>query len=363
MNMGFVSKSAAGKIFAMAFCLAGSGGLPALAAEAPKVIVQTVKYVEHKQSVAFTGEVVARLQTNLSFRIGGQIKNRFVDVGDKVTAGQLLASLDPEEQKADLEAAQANVRAAQAQVKLAQSGLDRQRALFEQGVLTRQDYEKAETAMRTAQGSLDAATAQRETAESIVSYTELRAPSDGVITSRIAESGQVAQAAQPMFTIADNGPRDAVFNVYESLFFQKPERTDISISLVADPAIKTTGQVREVSPTIDPATGTVRVKVAMDRTPAEMMLGASVVGLGQIAAVRVAVVPWTAMSGIGQQPALWVVDPKDNSVSLRPVEIASFESGIALVSGGVEPGETFVLEGTKLLRPGQIVDPQQDATQ
>jgi RND family efflux transporter MFP subunit len=321
----------------------------------PTVRVADIHFEDREQKVTITGEVVARIESDLSFRVGGRITGWFADVGAIVTAGQVLARLDPEEQQADVEAAEAGVRAAEAQLKLAKASFERQKSLLNDGFTTRRDFDAAQTALRTAEGSLEAATAERETAKEVLSYTELRAPSAGIITVRNAETGQVAQAAQTMFTLADSGPRDAVFNVYESLFLDSPEPTGITVALLSDQSVHTTGDVREVSPTIDAATGTVRVKIAMDRTPVEMTLGASVVGVGRLAPKRVAVVPWQALSGIGGKPALWIVDKASNTVSLRPVDVASFETGSVLVSGGVKDGERFVADGAKLLRPGQTI--------
>lgn len=319
------------------------------------VRIAPVHFEEREQSVTITGEVVARVQTDLSFRVGGRITGWFVDVGSAVKEGQIIARLDPEEQKADVEAAEAGVRAADAQLKLARTNFERQRSLLNDGISTQRDFDDAETALRTAENARESAIAQRDTAKDVLSYTELRAPTDGIVTARLAETGQVAQAAQTMFTIADTGPRDAVFDVYESLFLAQPAKDGVVVTLLSDDRVRTTGNVREVSPTIDTQTGTVRVKIAMDKTPPEMTLGASVVGVGALAPRRVAVVPWQAMSGISGKPALWIVDKTKNTVSLRPVDVLSFETGSALISGGIEEGETYVADGTKLLRPGQTV--------
>lgn len=349
-----------GTMMLAAFLL--SAAVPALAdGMARPVHIAPVHFEEREQSITITGEVVARVETDLSFRVGGRITGWFVDVGGAVAEGQVLARLDPEEQKADVEAAEAGVRAAEAQLKLARANFDRLKSLLNDGISTRRDYDDAETALRTAESAREAAIAQRDTAKEVLSYTELRAPSDGIVTARLAETGQVAQAAQTMFTIADNGPRDAVFSVYESLFFAEPAKEGVTVTLLSDEKVRATGHVREVSPTIDAQTGTVRIKIAMDRTPPEMTLGASVVGVGALAPRRVAVVPWQALSSVGGKPALWIVDKADSTVSLRPVDVLSFETGTALVSGGVEEGETYVADGTKLLRPGQTVSASEGA--
>ncbi|MGD9477481.1 efflux RND transporter periplasmic adaptor subunit [Shinella sp. G-2] len=348
----------------LAALLLSAATVPAFAdGMARPVRVAPVHFEEREQSITITGEVVARVETDLSFRVGGRITGWFVDVGGAVKEGQVLARLDPEEQKADVEAAEAGVRAADARLKLARTNFDRLKALLNDGISTRRDFDDAETALRTAESAREAAIAQRDTAKEVLSYTELRAPADGIVTARLAETGQVAQAAQTMFTIADTGPRDAVFDVYESLFFAQPAKDGVVVTLLSDDTVRTTGHVREVSPTIDSQTGTVRVKIAMEETPPEMTLGASVVGMGSLAARRVAVVPWQALSGVDGKPALWVVDKANSTVSLRPVEVLSFETGSALVSGGIEEGESYVADGTKLLRPGQTVTAREGAAQ
>ena len=346
-----------GRVMLAAFLLSAAA-MPAFADGAARPVrIAPAHFEEREQTVTVTGEVAARVETDLSFRVGGRITAWFVDVGDTVREGQVLAELDPEEQTADVEAAEAGVRAAEAQLKLARTNYDRQQSLFNDGISTQRDLDDAETALRTAESAREAAVAQRDTAREVLSYTELRAPADGIVTARLAEAGQVAQAAQTMFTLADNGPRDAVFDVYESLFFANPSKDGVVVTLLSDDKVRTTGNVREVSPTIDAATGTVRVKIGLDRTPPEMTLGASVVGVGALAPRRVAVVPWQALSGIGRKPALWVVDEASGTVSLRAVDVLSYETGSALISGGIEEGEIYVADGTKLLRPGQKVTP------
>ncbi|WP_349435387.1 efflux RND transporter periplasmic adaptor subunit [Pararhizobium sp. A13] len=315
----------------------------------------TATFVEHRQTIALTGEVVAHVQANLAFRVSGQISEWTADVGSHVTVGEVLARLDPQEQKADVEASEASVRAAEAQVRQTSAVLERQTALLRQGFTTRRDFDLAQTAERTAKGALDAARAQLATARNALTYTELRAEADGVVTVRNAETGQVVQAAQTMYTVAQDGARDAIFDVYESLLFARPAEPKIQLALISDPSVKTTGTISEVSPTIDAATGTVRVKIAIDDTPDRMTLGSSVIGQADSQPVKVVILPWTALSALEGKPAVWVVDPKDSTVSLRAVTINSYETGRVLIASGIEEGEQVVIDGTKMLRPGLVV--------
>ena len=178
----------------------------------------------------------------------------------------------------------------------ATSTYERQKALLAQGFTTKREHDQAQEAFRTAQAALDTARAQLGTARDHLSDTVLRAGVPGVITARKAETGQVVQAAQTVFSIAQDGPRDAVFHVYESIFTHELANPAIALTLVSDPAVKAKGTVREISPTVDRATGTVRAKVGIEHPPAAMTLGAAVVGEGRFQPRKLVVIPWSALS-------------------------------------------------------------------
>jgi RND family efflux transporter MFP subunit len=319
------------------------------------VRTETVRLQARQLSVALTGDIQARVRAELSFRVSGRVTERLVDVGMHVNAGDVLARIDPVEQQADLDGANAAVAAAESQLRVASATFDRQQTLLTGGFTTRASFDQAQQGLRTAEGSLEAAKAQLGTAKDALTYTELRASAAGVITARSLEVGQVAQAAQLAFTLAQDGPRDAVFDVYESVLFRQPESNVVRLSLVADPAVTATGRVREVSPTVDPKTATVRFKVAIDDTPAAMTLGSVVTGEGRWNPVQRIVLPWSAMTVLDQAPAVWVVDPASRTVSLKGVDVDSYEKEVFVIRGGLQPGERVVTDGGKMLRPGQAV--------
>lgn len=315
------------------------------------VIAKLTPVVENS---AITGEVSARVESNLSFRVSGRIAARFLDVGSPVRKGQVLARMDAEEQKADLGAATANLQSALAQQTQAQLAFDRQQNLIRTQVTTRAALDQAQEALLIAQGSVKSAQAQLDTAHDALSYTELRADADGVITARSAEVGQVAQAAQLVFTLAHDGPRDAVFNVFESLYLGRNLENKVAVSLLSAPAEKVEAPVREISPTIDSSNGTIRVKVGLEGA-SDMPLGAPVVGLFRSAARDAIELPWSAMTSKSGKPAVWIIDPASSSVSLRQIDVSDYETGRFAVRAGVSPGEIVVADGAKFLRPGQTV--------
>jgi membrane fusion protein, multidrug efflux system len=305
--------------------------------------------------LTLTGEVQARFRADLSFRVSGRVLTRLVDVGAHVNAGDLLARLDPAEQQADFDAATAGVAAAEAQLRVAQATFERQNSLLSSGFTTRVAYDKAQEQLRTAQSTLESSKAELGRTTEALGDTELHARVAGVITARNLEIGQVVQAAQLVFTLAQDGERDAVFDVPESMFLRDVEGGRVSLSQVSGSHVTATGYVREISPAVDPKSSTVRVKIAIHSPPLAMTLGSAVAGTAGTKPATEITVPWTALMAVGSKPAVWLVDPKTKTASLKPVTVGAYEAGAVLIKEGLEAGDRVVIDGGKLLSTGQPV--------
>jgi RND family efflux transporter MFP subunit len=311
--------------------------------------------VNFAPTLSLTGVIAARTESNVSFRTGGRVSERMVDVGDHVEAGAVLARLDPQEQQADVRAAQATVDAAGANLRQATAAFQRQDALLKQGFTTRSQYDQAQQAMQVAQSSLDAAQSQLQNAKDALGYTDLVASASGVITARSIETGQVVQAAQTI-TIAEDGDRDAIFNINEALAASSPPDPDVTITLLTNPKVSAMGKLREIAPVIDQTSGTIRVKVGIANTPPEMQLGAAVMGSITVRAAQAIILPWQALFSDQGQPAVWTIDRGTNAVALTRVGIMSYNSGNMAINRGLAGGQLVVTAGTQLLRPGQVVE-------
>ncbi|WP_457151578.1 efflux RND transporter periplasmic adaptor subunit [Mesorhizobium sp. P5_C1] len=320
------------------------------------VRTETVAIADFSPRTSLTGVIAARTLNNLSFRVGGRVAERLVDVGQHVDQGAVLARIDPQEQESDLRSAQADLDAAQAQLTQSAAAFERQKTLLAQGFTTRRDYDAADQALKVAQGSVDAARSALTNAQQNLSYTELKAGAAGVITARQVETGQVVQAAQTVFTVAEDGDRDAVFNVQETLVAKTPPSPTVTITLLSDPQVKAVGKVREVSPAVDPASGSIRVKVAIPDTPAGMPLGAAVIGSVSASPTKAILLPWQALTSTAGKPAVWIVDPSTKAVVTAPVEVLAFESGTVVIASGLNAGQSVVTAGGQLLSPGQTVE-------
>ncbi len=331
--------------------------------EAMLVRALAVRESTFDQTTALTGEIEARHESNLGFRVGGKVVERLVDVGAKVSAGDLLARLDNQDQQNAVSSAQSDVAAAEAFVEQSRTQEERQRTLLAQGFTTRVQYDNAQKRYTQAQAELNSAQAQLRSAQDALSYTELRADRDGVITAKAAEPGQVVAAGQMVLRLADPGEREAVFQVPGSATRLEGQGTlpPVEVRLVGDPKIVTDGTIREVSPGADPVTRTYTVKVSLPNAPEQFLLGAAVMGRAKLPARPVVNLPSSALFQTAEgKPAVWVVAASSDAqgpgtVSLRPVSVLQYDTGTVTVDSGLKAGEMVVIGGTQKLRTGQKV--------
>lgn len=309
------------------------------------------------RSIVLTGQIQAEKEVALAFRIGGRIIERSVDRGDRVKPDQVVAKLDPQNELNSLRSARAALAAAEARLEQDSNHFDRQDTLLKQGWTTRANFDQAQQALRTSQASVDDAKAQVEIAEDRVSYTQLKARVAGTVTSRAAESGEVVQAGQMVFMIARDSGLDAVFDAPAQLLRTAPGEADVIIALTDDPGITAKGRVRQVDPQADPVTRTFKVRVAVNDPPSAMRLGASVTGRMEVDHGHGISLPASALTTADKNPAVWVVDPGNWTVALKPVEVLSFDPGTVVLSGGLDGGEIVVTAGVQALHPGQKVRP------
>lgn len=319
------------------------------------VKVKTTMLEDFVPRLQITGVVSARNQSNLSFEIGGRVVERTADVGHHVVRGEILARLDPKEQESDVEAGSAAVLAAEARLRQTTSVFERQQGLLAHGFTTRRDFDGADQNVKTARAQLDSAEAQLAIARDRLSRTVLRAASPGILTARTVEVGQVVQATDPIYTLAQDGPRDAVVFVQESAVVEAIGGSKADVALVADSRVRASGAVREIAPATEVSTGTVRIKIGVDHVPPEMRIGSSVTVTLSEPAKRRMFLPPSALASAAGVAAVWVVDPQSAKVALRPIRIEAFESAAIVVGDGLAPGEVVVVTGTQFLRPSQAI--------
>lgn len=330
-----------------------------LRAESPLAVeVVTVESRAVTREYASSGEVVARDLRPVSFAAGGRVVEVLADVGDMVAAGQELARLDPAQQEQQVKAAGAAVVKAVADLAKARDDARRTEALLAEGAATRAQNDDAQARLSAMLALADKARAEQETAQKRLADTILKAPVDGLVTGREVEAGLVIGAAQPAFEIAAGPAFDAKFDLAEVILTEGlPATLDVTLTPLEGRAAAVIGRVREVSPVVDAARGTVSVRVAIDGTPAGLSIGAPVRGSVQVpgpALIRLPV--WTLARG-EQGPMVWLRDPASGAVTPRPVVIGSFETDAVIIAEGLSPGDEVVGRGAQLLYPGRLTRP------
>jgi membrane fusion protein, multidrug efflux system len=305
--------------------------------------------------VTLTGRIEAEDEVKLGFRIAGRVLENNNKQGDRVKAGQVVARLESQNELNGLRTAQAALAAAQGQLTQARNHFERQDTLLQQGWTTRSNHDQAKQAQQTAQAGVEAAEAQLKVAHDLVSFTELKADAPGVVTAVGPAAGEVVQAGQMIVQLARQDGRDAVFDVPAQLIRSAPTDPEITVSLTDDPKVTARGRVREVAPQANPVTRTFEVRVGLTDPPAAMRLGATVTGRMEMEAVPLIEIPATALTEFNQQPAVWIVDPKSQTVSIRNVDVLRFDQASVAVSQGLDTDEIVVTAGVQALHPGQKV--------
>lgn len=328
---------------ALALAGCGDGQQPVAEKGAAPVRVAVVETAPAAESLRAVGVVAPADEVRLSFKSGGVVRSIEVQQGERVRAGQLLATLMQDE----VAAAVAQARAVAEQ---AARDLERGRALLADEVATREQVEGLSTANAVAQ-------AQLRTAVFNARHSRIEAPADGVVLRKLAEPDELVAAGQPVLVVGNTGggwivraalsDRDVV-RVQEGLVAE--------VTLDAFPGRKFTATVTEIAAAADPQTGTYEMKLAVDPAGARFVQGlvAKVVITGD-ETESVAVVPVTSLlEADGSEATVFVV--AESGVAKRvAVQTGRLLGERVEVTGGLVPGDRVVTEGAAWLDDNDTV--------
>lgn len=319
------------------------------------VRTMTVMKLAAGQTVSLTGTVQAQTEVNYAFRIDGRMIDRPVRVGDAVRPGQLLARLDASNEEASLASARAQLAAAQAQAVEQRNNLNRQRELLNQRFISQAAFDQFSANAQSAEAAVISARSQVDLAQNRVSYTRLVADAPGTVAAVGAEPGEVVPAGRMVVQAARKAGLDAVFDVPAQIKDRAPANAEITVALTTDRNVTAKGRVREVSPRADPVTGTFKVRIGLIDPPAGLRLGSTVTGTMRMETAAAIEIPGAALVRAGAQSSVWIVDPKTQTVSQRPIRVASHNSDRVVVAEGLEAGDVVVTAGVQALHPDQKV--------
>ena len=320
------------------------------------VKVMTVAAQISQTGLEYAGEVRARVESRLGFRVAGKVVQRSVELGQHVKVGQLLARLDPQDYRLAADAATAQLSAARVNRDLAAADFKRFKELREQNFISSAELERREVALKAAQAQLDQAQAQLTGQGNQTSYTRLLADVSGVVTAVDAEVGQVVAAGTPVLRIAQDGAREVLFSVPED----RRELLSIGSAVTVRPwpGDRTVQAiVREVAASADPVTRTFAVKAALGAADS-LPLGSTVAVLPNVldrGGIDVIKLPTSALRADGKSASVWLLDPASMTIKAQPVQIAGVDGNEVVVTSGLQPGMLVVSAGVHVLSAGQKV--------
>jgi multidrug efflux system membrane fusion protein len=313
------------------------------------VRVARVVYTPQQASMTLSGTVQSRRLATLSFRVGGKLVERSVEIGDHVRAGQVLARLDPNDLQLAFEAAQSELQSAQAAADKARGDFSRYERLGPKSpAFIPAEYDNRLAAARVAEARLAQVNRQLALAKSQLTYGTLTADADGVITALSASVGQVVASGQTIAALARTDEIEVVVDVPENRLPHVRSAKEVQIKLWADPDRVLYGRIREIGAQADAGSRTFTVKLTVLQPPPGLLaLGmTAIVTFLAPATAPVAIVPGTALTDRSGALAVWVFDPARRRASLRPVTVSNYgPDGTVAIATGLDPDEQVVTAG------------------
>ncbi len=320
------------------------------------VEVMPAKEREAVEWIRAIGSVSADKSVNLAAEVGGTVAGIYVDVGDTVEKGTLLARLDEERLRIARDLARAEVEIAKANLADSRGDARRQADLFREGVISEDAVEEAELRVNVHTGQLDMAAAKLAAAERDLSDAAIVSPIDGEITRKYIEVGELIQPGEPLFDIVDLARVKVVVHVSELDVTKIKKAQDAEIKVDGYPGIGFHGEVHTIAAQAEPQTRTFPVEILVVNDKPQRLLP------GFIGRVRIRgrtfpdaiVLPQDVVVERDGRPTVFIVTSE--TVAAKAVELGFEDRGNVLITRGIEPGDTVVVTGQKSLRDGMKVD-------
>jgi len=338
----------------------------------PPVPVGVASVQERDFPVYLTGlgSVQAFNTVALKTRIDGQITQVNFQEGQDVTQGELLIQIDPRPYEVALATAQANLQRDEAQLNNAKVQFERMKALYEGGVIAKQDLDTQEASFGQYEGTIAADKAAIDNAKLNLVYTRITSPINGRIGLRQVDIGNYVQASSttPMVVITQLHPIAIVFTLPEDQLQavrQRLKQGALAVDVYSrdDQTKLSTGKLLTIDNEIDQTTGTAKFKAVFEN-PENNLWPNQFVNVHLLLETRkdAITMPVSAVQRGPQGTFTYLVDDK-NTVQVRPIQLALTQGNVAVVASGVQPGDKVVTDGQEKLQPGSRVAAQNPANQ
>lgn len=312
---------------------------------------------------SFPGLASASAEVNLSFRVGGPLISRPVNVGDKVKAGDVVARIDPHDFEVRRETVRGQQERAQASVDYAQTEYDRIMRIQAQdpGATSELAVDTALRQLNVAKADLRSLEAGLAAAEDQLSYTQLKAPFDGTVAATYVENFEDVLPKRPILRLLNRSRLEFKISVPEGLIGYAPYVEEVIIRFDAFDGREFPATIKEIGEEATQATRTYPVTLIMDQ-PDDVEILAGMAGDARITSKPpdlqggIAIPAASVFSdGTSSETFVWVCDPSSGTLSRRMVEARQFSDTGLRVQSGLSAGEWIVVAGVHTAREGQRV--------
>ncbi|MBQ0103724.1 MAG: efflux RND transporter periplasmic adaptor subunit [Prevotellaceae bacterium] len=315
----------------------------------PQVKLTTVSQQEVPQTETYTATVESDVKNNISPNIAQRINRILVDVGDRVSRGQVLVQLDA----ANQDQLQLQLQSAQIQLQHQQIEFNRTAELYTSGGISKSEYESAETQLTVQQKQVAMLRTQLSQASQ---NTQLTSPISGVVTARNYDNGDMYSMGLPVLTIEQLNPVKLICNISETYFKDVTVGMPVDIQLDAYGDELFGGKVSIVYPSIDKATHTFPVEVNLPNSDQRVrpgMFARATVNFGSVERVLIPDMALVKQVGAGDR---YVYVYKDGKVKYQKVELGKHMGDQYEVISGVTPNSQIVVAGQTRLKDGAEVE-------
>ncbi len=295
-----------------------------------KATTQTIAERPVARIVPLTGTLTAELRTELTANAGGRVTKTFVERGQKVAQGALIAQLDVRSAAASAAEAQANVASAQTQLEAARAECERFDALVARGAITQQEHDKQTATCKQQLASVAVSQARASSAAIAVGDGTIRAPFAGVVTERMVSVGDYVQPSSKIVTLVVGNPLRLKLTIPERRIGDVKEGALVTFSAAALPGRTFSGTVKYLSGEVRPTTRDVVVEAIVPNADGALLPGMFVEAALHVGERQAPVVPKTAILATGQEKSIYLV--KDKHLELHLVKL------------GIEAGDAFAIE-------------------
>jgi membrane fusion protein, multidrug efflux system len=345
-------------ISAVFACKGGEKETAAAAADPVVTIGQEnialARLTELRSGPAISGSLQPRTEARVRAEIGGPVERTFAEEGQRVRQGALLARLDDTAVRDAYLSAKSAVRTAESSLQNAQRNLERSTRLAKAGALPERDLETAQLNATNAEGALADARSRLASAEKQLAHTVVRSPISGAVSDREVDAGDVVVVGAELFRIVDLGS----LRLEASLAASEIDRLKVGMPVefeVSGYDRRFTGRIERINPAVDPATGQVRIYVAIPNERQALVAGLFAEGRVATDARKALGVPLAAVDQRGTEPLLHVI--KDGEVKHLPVRLGVRDEATDLVevSSGIAEGDTVLLGSAQGVAEGAAV--------